>query len=264
MRKGFTLAETLITIGIIGIVAAMTLPALIHNYRKQQVESKLKSTYVILNQLFERTQLDNGKIDSWERYGTITSHQQFYEKYILPYINGRNQCQNNSTTRVCSTEVYSADGKNYINKGMSLYDTRTKILLPNNVGIVMTLPHNTFGADTSGTRIGIYLDLNISPDKIRSGIDFFELAALKASINDFTYIGAVKPVGSSNKTTKIYLPRCDSIANSDYVMSDGTKLNAKDLCHNDIDDRYGYGQIFCAALIQCNGWKIPDNYPIKL
>ena len=29
MRKGFTLAEVLITLGIIGVVAAMTIPSLI-------------------------------------------------------------------------------------------------------------------------------------------------------------------------------------------------------------------------------------------
>lgn len=31
---GFTLAEVLITLGVIGIVAAMTLPALVQNYQK--------------------------------------------------------------------------------------------------------------------------------------------------------------------------------------------------------------------------------------
>ena len=36
MKKGFTLAEVLITLGIIGVVAALTLPSLITNYRKKQ------------------------------------------------------------------------------------------------------------------------------------------------------------------------------------------------------------------------------------
>ena len=37
-QKGFTLAEVLITLGIIGVVAALTLPALIQNHKnpKQQ------------------------------------------------------------------------------------------------------------------------------------------------------------------------------------------------------------------------------------
>ena len=33
MKKGFTLAEVLITLGIIGVVAAMTIPTLIANYQ---------------------------------------------------------------------------------------------------------------------------------------------------------------------------------------------------------------------------------------
>lgn len=33
--KAFTLAETLITVGIIGIIAALTLPSLIENHQKK-------------------------------------------------------------------------------------------------------------------------------------------------------------------------------------------------------------------------------------
>lgn len=34
IKKGFTLAEVLVTLGIIGIVAAMTIPMLISKYQK--------------------------------------------------------------------------------------------------------------------------------------------------------------------------------------------------------------------------------------
>lgn len=40
MRKAFTLAEVLITLGIIGVVAAMTMPSLINNYQQKQYEAK--------------------------------------------------------------------------------------------------------------------------------------------------------------------------------------------------------------------------------
>lgn len=43
--KGFTLAEVLITLGIIGVVAAMTLPALIQNYQKGVALNRLKQTF---------------------------------------------------------------------------------------------------------------------------------------------------------------------------------------------------------------------------
>ena len=36
MKKAFTMAEVLITIGIIGLVAAMTLPTVINNTRNKR------------------------------------------------------------------------------------------------------------------------------------------------------------------------------------------------------------------------------------
>ncbi len=44
MKKAFTLAEVLITLGIIGVVAALTLPSLITNYKVKvlKINSKLQ------------------------------------------------------------------------------------------------------------------------------------------------------------------------------------------------------------------------------
>ena len=50
-RKGaFTLAEVLITLGIIGVVAALTLPSLIQNHHEQVLENKLKKMYSTISQ----------------------------------------------------------------------------------------------------------------------------------------------------------------------------------------------------------------------
>lgn len=46
MKKGFTLAEVLITLGIIGVVAAMTMPSLIQNYRKKEATTRIKNSIV--------------------------------------------------------------------------------------------------------------------------------------------------------------------------------------------------------------------------
>ena len=43
-KSAFTLAEVLITLGIIGVVAALTIPILISNYRKRQLETQIKAT----------------------------------------------------------------------------------------------------------------------------------------------------------------------------------------------------------------------------
>ena len=48
MKRAFTLSEILITLGIIGVVTAITLPSLIMNYRKTVWVNQLKSNYTIL------------------------------------------------------------------------------------------------------------------------------------------------------------------------------------------------------------------------
>ena len=40
-NKGFTFAEVLITLGIIGVVAAMTIPGLIQNSKNKELQTKL-------------------------------------------------------------------------------------------------------------------------------------------------------------------------------------------------------------------------------
>ena len=53
MKKGFTLAEVLITLGIIGVVAALTLPGLIASYKKKALETRIKKFYSVLNQAYK-------------------------------------------------------------------------------------------------------------------------------------------------------------------------------------------------------------------
>ena len=57
----FTLAEVLITLGIIGVVAAMTMPVLIGNYRKNVVENQLKTVYSLISNAVRMAEIDNGE-----------------------------------------------------------------------------------------------------------------------------------------------------------------------------------------------------------
>lgn len=58
--EGFTLAEVLITLGIIGIVAAMTLPALIQNNQETELTTRAKKAYSELNQAIKLYEAKNG------------------------------------------------------------------------------------------------------------------------------------------------------------------------------------------------------------
>lgn len=55
-KKGFTSAEVLITLGIIGIVAALTIPTLMQNIKGAQYRAKLKKTISTLNQAVRMNQ----------------------------------------------------------------------------------------------------------------------------------------------------------------------------------------------------------------
>ena len=52
---GFTLAEVLITLGIIGVVAALTMPSLIASYQKKALETQFKKVYSMYSQNLQKT-----------------------------------------------------------------------------------------------------------------------------------------------------------------------------------------------------------------
>lgn len=63
--NAFTLAEVLITLGIIGIVEAMTMPALIGKWQKLVTVNKLKDAYAIIAQGVKRAEVDYGPVKEW-------------------------------------------------------------------------------------------------------------------------------------------------------------------------------------------------------
>lgn len=56
-KLAFTLAEVLITLGIIGIVAAMTIPTLINKKQKAEIETQLKENYSIIQQSLKMAEM---------------------------------------------------------------------------------------------------------------------------------------------------------------------------------------------------------------
>ena len=112
------MAEVLITLGIIGVVAALTLPAVIQAYKKQEASARLKKFYSSMSQAIATAEAETGvkayewdKL-SWTGYDPTNSYKQtsaYYKEYIAPYI---------KTLKVVDG-VY--DSKNNINSRMKLY-----------------------------------------------------------------------------------------------------------------------------------------------
>ncbi len=81
-KAAFTLAEVLVTLGIIGIVAAMTMPVLIANHQKKETVAKLKKAYSILQQATIFAKQEYGEVNDWD----YSDPYEFGQKYFKPYL----------------------------------------------------------------------------------------------------------------------------------------------------------------------------------
>lgn len=109
IRTGFTLAEVLVTLGIIGIVAALTLPMVIENYKKQETVSRLKKAYTTMTQALKLSEIDNGEMETWD-LNSCSNGIEFFEKYWKKYFKIAKICY---TPSDCSYE--SNDPFTYLN-----------------------------------------------------------------------------------------------------------------------------------------------------
>ncbi len=131
-RKGFTLAEVLITLAVIGVVAAMTIPTLVSKYHEKQRITQLKKAYSVLNQAFTRAVADYGTPDNWGL--TITNTEEKDEegnaiydrtgqvkvgKILAEYIN----CKPLKKGSVLADHGYSLDGRLIPNQSPWKIDT---------------------------------------------------------------------------------------------------------------------------------------------
>jgi len=87
--NAFTLAEVLITLVIIGVVAAMTIPNVIQHYKKQEYSARVKKFYSTMQQVVQKADAV-GK--SWRDFDDNISNFQnsnylnFLNGYVLPYL----------------------------------------------------------------------------------------------------------------------------------------------------------------------------------
>ncbi len=82
-KFAFTLAEVLITLGIIGVVAAMTLPSLIADHREKQTVVQLKKVYSTLSNAYLSALNEYGPPGDWELpdRGVSGAGLKFMEKF---------------------------------------------------------------------------------------------------------------------------------------------------------------------------------------
>ena len=93
MKKGFTLAEVLITLGIIGIVAAMTIPALQTKINRSKVETVLKQDYSLLQQVLKMAESQDASVETLSD-GDVNTLKNWFKTYMEPNMKTVSVCYN--------------------------------------------------------------------------------------------------------------------------------------------------------------------------
>lgn len=124
VKFGFTLAEVLITLGIIGIVAALTIPGLITKCKEMQYRVTYKKVYSSLNQAMKYAQEDDGidltlgnTISLPNSSGGVTLHTSNVGeifKYLSRYYKSTTTCFDNNADKCWVCEKGEAG---YIHNG---------------------------------------------------------------------------------------------------------------------------------------------------
>lgn len=239
-KRGFTLAEVLITLGIIGIVAALTIPALVGNYQKEVTVTSLKKMYSTLYQAAHMYQAQNEI--TFEEFDTSLDGKSFIAKYFKPYLHIVKECNGFS-------QCYD---KNPLN-----VDRKTDY---RNIYYIAVLSDGSYLGINSVTSGKIfYFDINGKKGPNYSGRDIFSFYFVnKSTIGNYTSCNSVLdnlesgiyPGGYGN----CYVPF--TIYSRDELL--GTSVHRS--CNRNavaLGDSYDA----CAAVIMLDGWKIAKDYP---
>ncbi len=107
---GFTLAEVLITLGIIGVVAALTIPGLMNAYKAHRLHSQFLKAYSTAQQVFKQMEADDVSLDP-STYPTGTFYKTFGQYLQAPQFCYRNDDNTQCFSGTSSSQQYiSLDG----------------------------------------------------------------------------------------------------------------------------------------------------------
>lgn len=227
-NNAFTLAEVLITLGIIGVVAAMTIPTLIQNYRKKVIESKLIKVYSLMNQAIKLSTIENGETSTWKTLGTSTNSTasyedllEWYNTYLADYL------------KVQKVEKVFLSDENIDCLALYLLD-----------GTVLTFPPYIYD-------VRYYLNPKIiRTDSGQMGKNLFFFRFQPTLFEEM-----------ENRDEEFKYVTNPGFATYAYGWN-GTIEGAKHSAFgNGCYDSGSVGGALCTKLIELNGWKIPEDYP---
>ncbi len=192
-KVAFTLAEVLITLGIIGVVAAMTLPSLIQNYQKKALATQTQKFYSTMSQAVKQYMADYGVDDlrntplasenyvGWNSPEDIASVRDFVTKYlkVVKECNPYDEDDNN-----CFAPVYRLwdnsipdEGYNFTTSSIG-YGERDYVLSDGSVIRIFCY-----------SPIGLYVDVNGKKGPNRVGYDLWSMDIFYDGVIDESGVG---------------------------------------------------------------------------
>ena len=173
-QNAFTLAEVLITLVIIGVIAAMTIPTLINKTNKQEYASKLKKTYSTMSQATQKIIADNG-MPRGDIGGWATSAEAVFNMY-------KNYLSNAKVCGIDTTGCFAGTYKRMNGTTTSTFDDINRYRLVIADGTEISVAEGDFHNDctnitaTAGTNNfcqHILIDVNGAKGPNAIGIDTF-------------------------------------------------------------------------------------------
>ena len=231
-KSAFTLAEVLITLGIIGVVAAMTIPNLITEHQKRATVTKLQRAISVINQAYRLAYDDVGEVSAEEAFNM--GSEEYFNTYWAPYIKVLTYC---SSYKVCGYDSnYPFKNANGKSSSLTLVHEMgtTFFTMDGFLYIVRT----GYGNDNTGEneQCGfVVVDINGSSNPNRFGHDVFLLERVEEE--GYEKGATVRPYG--------------------YDLTD---KEIKSKCSADAPS-YHWTEDVCAELIRRAGWKIEKDYP---
>lgn len=249
-RFAMTLAEVLITLGIIGIVSAMTIPTLMQNFQQHAAIASLKKAYSTINQAVQLSESSNGDISSWNfqpGVSTTTIDSNFLNKYLIPYFKIAKSC--GTASSYCFVQPKAPDGN--LRLSTLYYNYLNSYILADGTSLAFYFAGAAFdgsGNPIIGSAIGIVVDINGMKPPNTLGKDVFAFVALQNAAP--RYNGGLGDCAQNIKTGGVYPDGANMPSSTSYSWRG---------CGTDVTNPYA--GFFCARDIIKNNWQTPAGYP---
>ena len=197
----FTLAEVLITLGIIGVVAARTMPSLVQNYKNKQTVAQLKKIYSVLSQATVMAESENGPISDWNMVDGSCESMDEIVSFYTPYLKILKDCKQSKGCWATTTIKGLSGTTNRLNEFSGSFDcAKHSIALNDGTYIVFDI-YGSFSdlgiendfPNSNNTTMVFFVDLNGAKNPNVVGKDIFTFALTKHGI---------VPAGMNNNSAK--------------------------------------------------------------